>query len=52
MPPIQSLPVAPSAGDYPSELEVNCTSPSSTVAENAWRYNGTAEISTSVFTLL
>jgi len=52
MPRIQSLAVAPSASDYPSEIEVNCTSPCSAVAENAWRYNGTAELLTAVFNLL
>jgi len=38
MPPIQSVTVAPSAGDYPSELEFNYTTPSISVAENAWWY--------------
>ena len=42
MPPIQSVPAVLSAVDYPSELEVNCTSPSSAVAVNTWRYTGTA----------
>jgi len=42
MPRIQSLLAVPSAVDYPSELEVNCISPSRAVAKNAWRYTGTA----------
>jgi hypothetical protein len=37
MPSIQYIPVDLPAGNYPSEVEVNGTSPSSAVAENAWR---------------
>jgi len=43
VPRIQYVPAVPSAGYYPSELEVNCISPSSAVTENAWRYIGTAQ---------
>jgi len=43
MPLVQSIPAVPCAVDNPSENEANCTSPSSAVAENAWRYIGTAQ---------
>jgi len=31
------------AGNYPSEVEVNSTSPSTSFAENAWRCTSTAQ---------
>jgi hypothetical protein len=35
LPRIQYVPAVHSAGNYSSDLEVNCTSPSSAVADNA-----------------
>jgi len=43
MPFVQCVPVVLCAGKYRSNVEVNCRSPSSAVAENAWKYTSTAK---------
>jgi len=42
MPRIQYVPEVTSAGYYSAELEFNCISPSSAIAEKAWKYKSTA----------
>jgi len=48
---IQYVPVVLSAGHYPTEVDVNGTSPSSAFAENAWSYTCIAQYSTTLFIL-
>jgi len=50
MPRRHFLPVVLSAGKYPSLFEVNGTSPSSAVSENAWRCTSVPQQTTTIFT--
>jgi len=49
---IQYVPDVTSAGYYPADLKFNCISPSSAIAEKAWKYKSTADLSNMLFILL